>query len=351
MQLKDIRQADVKGKKVLVRVDFNVELDLNGDVTEEYKLTVAKQTIDYLAGHGAAKIALVTHFGRPKGKDDKQFSVGFIVDDAERALGRHVSFVDDCIGPKVEDALSGLMSGSVLILENTRFYSEEEGNDAKFAEEMARPFDMFVNEAFSACHRAHASVVGVTQYLPSFAGFRVLEEVEHLEKVGKNPEHPAVAVVGGAKAETKIPLIKALEKTYDAILVGGKVANEILDAGTVFPNTVFLPGDFRGEERFDIGPATTARYVEIIGEAKTIVWNGPMGKFEDETYSQGTNAVVHAILENKEALRVAGGGESLVLLEQAGAMDRIGFVSTGGGAMLEFLSGEPMPGLEALRVQ
>jgi phosphoglycerate kinase len=349
MHLKSIRHTDVKGKRVLVRVDFNVELNIDGDVTERYKLDVARETVDYLVSHGASKIALATHLGRPAYKGEERFSVRSIVDDAERALGRRVRFAEDCIGEAVERALEEVGPGELLLLENTRFYPEEEANSETFAEQLAKPFDLFVNEAFSACHRAHASVVGVTKFLPAFAGFRLCEEVERLEKVKSDPERPAVAVIGGAKIETKLPLIRAFEKNYDAILVGGRIANEALDEGMAFSQAVHLPEDFNGKERFDIGPRTAAHFADVIGRAKTIVWNGPMGKFEEEPYDRATKVVLQAMLENRQAFSVVGGGESLTALEQAGAMDKVGFVSTGGGAMLEFLADEPMPGVEVLR--
>jgi phosphoglycerate kinase len=349
MQLKSIRQADVKGKSVLVRVDFNVELNLDGDVTEGYKLEIANATIDYLINHGAKAIGLLTHLGRPCSKDDQQFSVLQIKDDVERALQRTVTFISDCIGAEVGLAIQKTEQGGVVLLENSRFYPGDEDNDAEFARQLAEPFDIFVNEAFSASHRAHASVVGVTQILPAYAGFHVLDEVEHLEQVKASPEHPAVAVIGGAKIETKLPLIRAFEKHYDFILVGGKIANEALDEGLEFAPSVVLPEDFDSDQRFDIGPATAARFAEIISQAKTIVWNGPMGKFEEEAYARGTDVVMRAILENKEALSVVGGGESLVALENAHAMHKVSFVSTGGGAMLKFLASEPMPGLEVLQ--
>lgn len=349
MHIKTIRDIDVKGKKVLVRVDFNVELNVDGDVIEKYKLEVAKETIDYLIAHGAEKIALVTHFGRPAFKGEERFSVRSIVDDAERALGTKVHFIGDCIGEAVVVALEQLPSNELLLLENTRYYPEEEANSEEFSRALAKPFDIFVNEAFSACHRAHASVVGVTAFLPSVAGFHLSSEVEHLEKVRTAPEHPAVAIVGGAKIETKLPVIQALEKVYDTVLIGGKIANEAMDEGMTFSDKVVLPTDFANKDRFDIGPETTANFAHIISQAQTIVWNGPMGKFEDEKYARGTEVILRAILENREAMSVVGGGESLVALENVQAFDKISFVSTGGGAMLEFLSGEPMPGLEALR--
>jgi phosphoglycerate kinase len=251
------------------------------------------------------------------------------------------------VGEPVEKALSDLSQDVILLLENTRFYPEEETNDQKFSEALAKPFSIFVNEAFSVCHRAHSSVVGVPKILPSYAGFRVLQEIEKLDQARLAPRHPAIAVIGGAKIETKLPLILELEKTYDAVLVGGKVANEAIDQKIAFPEKVLLPMDFNSSERMDIGPNTIAYYIQIIKTAKTIIWNGPMGKFEEKPYDIGTDAVLQAILES-EAFVVIGGGESLSVLEKANVMNKIGFVSSGGGAMLEYLSGKKLPGLEVL---
>lgn len=346
MELRNINEADFTNARVLVRVDFNVELDQVAEVQEHFRLDIVKKTIDHIASFAGVRIALLTHFGRPT-KKDEQYSVEHIVSAVERSLGRPVIFVSDCIGEAVETALVALPADAVLLLENVRFYSEEEANDEVFAQTLAKPFSIFINEAFSVCHRGHASVVGVPKLLPAYAGFRLLEEVEKLDQVRFAPMHPAIAIIGGAKIETKLPLIREFEETYDAILVGGKVANEAIDNKILFSEKVLLPQDFDSPLRLDIGPNTAAYYTQIIKMAKTIVWNGPLGKFEEKPYDIGTSAILHAILES-DAFVVIGGGESLAVLEKADVMNRIGFVSSGGGAMLKYLGNEKLPGLEAL---
>jgi 3-phosphoglycerate kinase len=346
--MRDITSVDFTGKKVLMRVDFNVELNKKQDVQEQFKLEAPKKTLSHILSFPEAKVVLLTHFGRPEGKKVEEFSLRPLVDDAERALGIKVRFHEDCVGEGVIAALDSLSSGEVLLLENVRFYPGEESDDPDFAARLAAPFDIYVNEAFSVCHRAQASVSAIADILPSFAGFRLSEEVRKLEEVRVNPARPAIAIIGGAKIETKLPLIREFERLYDAVLVGGKVANEAIDEKIEFSDKVLLPKDFQGDDaRLDIGPATTAMFVEIIGKAKTIVWNGPMGKFEEKPYDAGTGAILHAML-GSEANVVIGGGESLVIIEKADLMHKIGFVSTGGGAMLEYLSGDELPGLAAL---
>ena len=346
--IRSVEEVDFSGKKVLLRVDFNVELNKKQDVQEQFKLEAPRKTLAHILSFPGVRVALLTHFGRPEGKRDETFSLRPVVDDAERALGLPVAFVEDCVGDSVVSALDALPEGGVLLLENVRFYPGEESDDAGFAAQLAAPFDVYVNEAFSVCHRAQASVSSVTTHLPSFAGFRLFEEIRKLEEVRKYPERPAVAVIGGAKIETKLPLIREFERLYDAVLVGGKIANEAIDEGISFSEKVLLPRDFQGgDARLDIGPMTTAMFVEVIRKAKTIVWNGPMGKFEEKPYDAGTDAVLHAMLESNANI-VIGGGESLVIIEKADLMHKIGFVSTGGGAMLEYLSGDTLPGLVAL---
>ncbi|MDO8566336.1 MAG: phosphoglycerate kinase [Candidatus Moranbacteria bacterium] len=347
MPIRSIEQANFKNKKALVRMDFNVELDNIAQVQEHFKLEVLKKTIDYILGFPGVKVAMLTHFGRPKGKNDPHYSVAKLVPAVEQAFARKVTFVSDCIGKDVVKALDALPSGELLLLENVRFYPEEEANDEEFAKSLAKPFDIYVNEAFGVDHRNHASVTTITKFLPAYAGLHVLEEIEKLDYIRLLPDHPAVAIIGGAKIETKLPLIQALEKNFDAILVGGKVANEAIDQKIVFSEKVLLPLDFDSPLRLDIGPNTIACFIQVIKIAKTIVWNGPLGKFEEKPYDMGTNAILHAILES-QAFFVIGGGESLAVLEKTGVMDRIGFVSSGGGAMLEYLSGKKLPGIEAL---
>lgn len=348
MNLKTLQDLDITGKTVLVRVDFNVELDDKQDVKEKYKLRAAKETIDFLFEHGAAKVALATHFGRPEGKRNEQFAVRQIADDAERILERSVTFADDCIGDAVTTALNSLPSGTLLLLENVRFHSGDETNDETFAQALAAPFDCFINEAFSVCHRDHGSVTGITKFLPSAAGIHLIREVENLTRIREQPERPAVAVIGGAKIATKLPLIKTLESRYDRVLVGGKIAIEAMEQGLEFSDIVTLSHDYDSPEQFDIGEQSKAKFREEILRAKTVVWNGPVGKFEQPEHASGTRAILDAIIESG-AFSVVGGGESVEVIEEANAMEKISFVSTGGGAMLEFLAGTSMPGLEALR--
>lgn len=345
MALRNITDADVSGKKVLVRVDCNVELDEQRDVKEKYKVEAARKTVEYLLSKGS-KVALATHLGRPNGKCDDAFSVRHIADDIERILARRIRFVDECAGEKVSDALRELPEGEVLLLENVRFSSGDEANDLEFARALAEPFDLFVNDAFSVCHRDQASVTGVTKFLPSFAGLHLLEEVKRLTDVREFPARPAIAIVGGAKIETKLPIIRMFEEKYDRVLVGGKVACEAQDENISFSEKVILPEDY-APERQDIGRKTLVRFREEILAAKTVVWNGPLGKFENPEYAAGTRMVLETIIESG-AFSVVGGGETIIALEEAGVFQKISFVSTGGGAMLEFLSGESLPGLVAL---
>lgn len=350
MAIRSIESANFENQRVLVRVDFNVELNNLAEVQEHFRFDIVKKTVDHISGFSGARIALLTHFGRPDGKKDSQYSVSQLVSAAEKALGRKVVFVSDCVGAEVESALAGLSDGAVLLLENVRFYPEEEANDEAFAKRLATPFTIYVNEAFGVSHRAHASVAKIASCLPAYAGFCLQKEIRELDNVRFYPEHPAIAVIGGAKIETKLPLIRAFEENYDCILVGGKIANEAIDQHIEFSSKVLLPQDFYSPTRLDIGPNTIAYYTQIIKKARTIVWNGPMGKFEEKPYDLGTDAILHAILESG-AFVVIGGGESLAVLEKAGVMAKVSFVSSGGGAMLEYLSGKKLPGLEALEVK
>jgi phosphoglycerate kinase len=348
MELRSMEGVDFSGARVLMRVDFNIEQSNIGDIEEHFRLDIVKKSVDRIAESAHVKIALLTHFGRPDGKPDQGYSVAKLTDAVARALDREVVFVPDCVGDSVVTALEALLPGQVLLLENVRFYAEEEKNDGEFSKRLVTPFTHYVNEAFSVCHRAHASVEAVTRLLPSYAGLRLVEELTELDRVRTAPEHPAIAIIGGAKIETKLPLIQALEQSYDAVLVGGRIANEALDQKIAFSERVLLPNDFDSSLRLDIGPQTIGYYTQIIATAKTIIWNGPMGKFEEKPYDIGTDAILHAILESK-AYVVIGGGESLAVLEKADAIGKISFVSSGGGAMLEYLSGDSLPGLVALQ--
>jgi phosphoglycerate kinase len=331
-----------------LRVDFNIERTTIGSSEEHFRIALIKDTLDYLLKFDGVKVALLTHLGRPDGKPNTEDSTETLLTSVSKTLEQKVTFVPTAIGPAVGEALGKLAPHEILLLENVRFYPGEETNDISFAAKLTEPFTHYVNEAFSVCHRAHASMVAVTHLLPAYAGLHILRELRELDSIRFTPEHPAVALIGGAKIETKLPLIHAFERTYDCVLVGGKIANEALDQKIEFGPKVLLPRDFNGDERFDIGPVTIGYYVQILKMAKTIVWNGPMGKFEEKPYNLGTDVLLHTILESKAEV-VVGGGESLAVLEQAGALSQVGFVSSGGGAMLAYLSGEDMPGLMALR--
>lgn len=365
MNIKKIQDIDVKDKKVMLRVDFNVAVK-NGEVEEDFKIAACKETLDYLLSKNC-KVAMISHFGRPavvktlagkpavalakegklNGKVDLNFSLAQVQDDAEEALDVKINFVDDCVGEKVKNGLENLAAGEVLLLENVRFYSGDETNDVEFASQLAENFDVFVNDAFAVCHRDQASVMGITKYLPSCAGFRLLEEIHEMNIVKNHPISPAVAIIGGAKIETKLPVIKFFEEKYDHILVGGIIANEAIDQKIEFSEKVILPFDFI-DDRLDIGPKTLAKFKEIISGANMIVWNGPTGKFEDAKYAISSNEILEAVLKS-EAYVVVGGGETLEVLEKNHAMEKIDFVSTGGGAMLDYLAGNKMPGIEVLK--
>ncbi len=346
MDLRTIEQYNFDNKKVLIRADFNVAIDKNGDALDTYKLDAIVKTVDYILSFSNVKLALVTHRGRPSGKEEK-FSMKYLVDDLERILDARVKFVDDCLGQKIDSELNSIADDEVILLENIRFYKEEKENDEEFAKKLAKPFDVYVNDAFSVSHREHASVCAITKYLPSFAGLRLIEEVDVLDKAKKAKDHPAIAIIGGAKIETKLPLINEFEKTYDKILVGGRISIEAQDAGIEFSNKVVLPIDY-AENKFDIGEKSIQNFIDYIKDAKTIVWNGPLGKFEEKPFDKGTVAIANAVTENQGVFSVVGGGESVQALNQTGNFDKISFVSTGGGAMLSFLSSGHLPGLEVL---
>lgn len=347
MKIRKFQEAIFTNKKVLLRTDFNVGLK-DGVPQERFKLEACKDSVKHIMSQPNVKLALISHLGRPDGKAQKESSMFQIKETMEEILGRKVVFVDECIGEKVKDALEKLNDGEVLLLENVRFHDGEEKNDPEFAKQLAENFDVFVNDAFSVCHRDQASVTGVAKVIPGYAGYWLQKEVDTLNKVLHEPEHPAVAVIGGAKIETKLPLIQKFEQIYDFILVGGKVANEAIDQGIDFSAKVILPLDF-AKDRLDIGPKTIQRFKEVISASKVVVWNGPMGKFEEPPYDQGTRQILD-IIADSDMFTLIGGGESVQVLEERNLFGSISFVSTGGGAMLEYLSGNPMPGIEALKV-
>lgn len=346
MEMKKIQDAEVENKKVLIRADFNVAI-VAGEVKERFKLEACKKTVDFLAQKTGTKIALCSHLGRPEGKVNAEFSLEQIKDELETILGKKIVFLNDCIGEKIKEGLENLNEGEILLLENVRFHEGDEKNNEEFSKKLSENFDIFVNDAFSVCHRNQASVTGVTKFLPSYGGLWLQKEIENLSKLIHEPLHPAVAVIGGAKIETKLPLIQKFEKIYDYVLIGGRVANEAIDQKIQFSSRVILPIDF-ADERLDIGPKTIQRFKEIISTSKMVVWNGPMGKFEQPPYDKGTRQILD-IIADSDMYTVIGGGESVQVLEENKLMGSISFVSTGGGAMLEYLSGNLMPGIESLK--
>lgn len=385
---KTIRDIDVQGKKVLVRVDFNVPMK-DGAITDDTRITAALPTIKYLLEHGAAVI-LCSHLGRPKGGPDLKYTLAPVAEYLGKLLGKKVAFAADCVGAPAEEAAKVLKAGEVLVLENTRFHPEEEANDLNFAKGMAALADLYVNDAFGTAHRAHASTEGVTHYLPGVAGFLMEKEIQYLGQAIADPQKPFVAILGGAKVSDKIGVIKNLLAKADEILIGGGMANtffkaqgleladslvepdavetakELLSAGGKklhLPVDVVLGDKFdaaaesktmkvgavpAGWRILDIGPETVAEYGKIIANAGTVVWNGPMGVFEFPAFAKGTFAVAKAVAASK-AVSIIGGGDSVAAIQQSGLADKITHISTGGGASLEMLEGLDLPGVAALQ--
>ena len=388
MRKKTIRDVDVKGKRVLVRVDFNVPL-ADGKVADDRRIRAALPTIQYLLDHGAAVI-LMSHLGRPKGKVVPELRMDPVAERLSQLLGQSVRKLDDCIGPEVEAAVRAMKPGDVILLENTRFHPEERKNDPEFARKLASLADLFVNDAFGTAHRAHASTVGVARYLPAVAGFLMERELRFLGQALESPERPFVALLGGAKISDKIGVIRNLLSKVDALLIGGGMANtffkaqgykvgdslvedeaidtakglldeagdklilpvDVVIADKVAPDAAVKTikvGDVpAGWRILDIGPETVEFFKGKLQGARTVVWNGPMGVFEVEPFAKGTFAIAEALAELEGATVIVGGGDSAAAVEKAGVADRITHVSTGGGASLEFLEGKELPGVAAL---
>ena len=391
MKKKTLKDFDFSGKKALVRVDFNVPLK-DGRVDDNTRIEAAVDTIDYLIRE-KAKVILMSHLGRPGGEFTEEFRMDPVAEELAEVLGKQVKKVDDCIGPEVERAVSEMEDGDVLLLENTRFYPGEKENDPEFARKLAAAADVFVNDAFGAAHRAHASTAGVAEYLPSVAGFLMQRELNSLGEAMENPEHPYAAIIGGAKISDKMSVIKNLLDKCDQLLLGGGIANTFLlaegfevgdslveadkvdlareimqEAGkkgveVVLPDDVVVAEDNieganhkvvdrsevpEGWQILDIGgPRTIDKFSEIIKKARTVTWNGPLGVFEIEEFARGTNEIAKALAESG-AYKVVGGGESAAAIRLAGVEEEMSHVSTGGGASLTFFEGKPLPGVEAL---
>ncbi|MFA6666576.1 MAG: phosphoglycerate kinase, partial [Armatimonadota bacterium] len=378
-------------KRVLVRVDFNVPQDEDGNITDDRRIKAALPTIQYLIGQGA-KVILVSHLGRPKGKFNEKFRMNPVADRLVELLGKPIKKLDDVIDPAVDSAVNAMQTGDVILLENVRFYKEEEENDPEFAKKLASLADVYVNDAFGTAHRAHASTEGVAHYLPAVAGFLMQKEIEYLGRALSNPNRPFVAILGGAKVKDKIPVIENLLEKVDTLLVGGgmaytflkakgyEIGQSLLDAESVdlckelltkaqqkgvrfelpvdivtatqlsaYASTEVMDADKIPADRMgaDIGPKTREKFRNFILSAGTVVWNGPMGVFELAPFAGGTKAIAQAMADSK-AVTIVGGGDSAAAVEQVGFADKMSHVSTGGGASLEFLEGKALPGVVAL---
>lgn len=344
--MKLIKDAKVKGKKVIVRVDFNVSMDKRGKILDDFRIKESLATIDYLRKN-KAKIILMSHLGRPHFQslaDKKRLSLEPIAKYLKRKFKTPIKYINQCVGVEVQNKVDLLKDSEILLLENLRFHAEEEKNDEEFSRQLASLADIYINDAFGASHREHASVVGITSFLPSYAGFLLEKEIKILSQAMKNPKRPAVAVLGGVKLETKLPLINSLANKYDWILVGGRLGLELSGNN----KKIIIPVDYHGKDSYDIGNKTIAVFNEIIKKAKTIIWNGPMGMFEDKKFGKGTKSVGQLIARSK-AFTIAGGGDTIAALTKYRLLKKMNFVSTGGGAMLELLSGQKLAGIEALK--
>jgi phosphoglycerate kinase len=387
-----IEDVQLRGKRVIIRADYNVPLDDSLQITDDTRIRSTLPTINRAVDEGA-KVILCSHLGRPKGKFDPKFSLAPVAKRLQRLLGKEVIFAPDCIGSAVEGLVAKMQPGDVMLLENLRFHPEEEKNDEGFSKALAALADVYINDAFGAAHRAHASTVGITKYIPeAAAGYLLKKEIEYLEGAVENPVRPFVAILGGAKVSGKIGVIENLGKKVDKVIIGGGMAftflkamgleigqslveNDMLDFAKGVQDHAFasgvkfyLPVDCvvaasrepgaetkivpvqeipKGWYGLDIGPASVKLFSEAVQDAKTILWNGPMGMFEVDAFARGTLAMAHSVA-NAYALTIVGGGETALAIHRAGESESISFISTGGGAALELLEGKTLPGLAAL---
>ncbi len=391
MNKKTVRDIDVKGKRVFCRVDFNVPMQ-DGKVTDDTRIRAALPTIQYLSEQGA-KVILASHLGRPKGKVVEEMRLTAVAERLSELLGKKVVKTDEAYGDAVKTAIAQMNEGDVLLLENVRFYPGEEKNDPELAKAFAELADVYVNDAFGAAHRAHASTEGIAHYLPAAAGFLMEKEIEVLGKALSNPDRPFTAIIGGAKVKDKIGVIENLLDKVDNLIIGGGLAYTFVKAlgheigkslleedkielaksfmekakekGVNFymPVDVVVADDFSNDankkvvdidaipsdwEALDIGPKTRELYRDVISKSKLVIWNGPMGVFEMDAFAEGTKAVAQALADAKDTYTVIGGGDSAAAVEKFGLADQMDHISTGGGASLEFMEGKQLPGVVAL---
>ena len=388
---KSLADIDVNGKKVFVRVDYNVPMDEALHITNDARIQATLPTLQYLLDHNAA-IILACHLGRPKGERVAKFSVAPVAKRLAEIIGKEVKFASDCVGPEAEKAAAALKPGEILLLENLRYHKEEEKNDPQFSKQLASLADVAVNDAFGVSHRAHASVEGITKYIETVAGLLMEKEIKFVGQAVANPARPFVAIIGGAKVSDKIGVISNLLEKVDTLIIGGGMAHtfdaakgygigksicetdkyelalELLKKAEAKGVKVVLPVDLVIADAFapdantrivdvdkvdpewealDSGPKTSLLYAEAIKDAKTIVWNGPMGVFEMDAFAKGTEAVAQAVASSS-AVSIVGGGDSIAALKKTGLSDKITHISTGGGATLEFLEGKTLPGIAAI---
>ncbi len=386
--IKDIKSFDFKDKKVLLRCDFNVPLNEKEEIQDDFRIRQAVPTIDYLIRQGA-KIILISHLDEPGGKIKKEMSLKPVGERLSLIINKEVKIADDCIGDDVKKQVENLKQGEIILLENLRFYKQEKENDPGFSKDLASLADIYINDAFSCSHRNHASISGVTEYIPSGAGLLLQKEIEVLTKALNDPWKPLVVIVGGVKISTKINFIKNLSKIADHVLLGGELANTILKVKKInigpltedgdvikeveniditspkihLPIDVVVSADRKGETyvkeagpgkvrkdelSLDIGSETIKVFSKIIDEAKMIIWSGPLGLFEEPAFEKGTREIGEKISRNHQAYKIAGGGDTLFAVSKFNLGQGFDHISTGGGAMLSFLSGEKLPGIEAL---
>ena len=387
-----LSKSDLSGKKVLMRADFNVPVD-NGSITDDTRIRAALPTIQDLTEKGA-KVILTSHFGRPKGKVNEKMRLTLVGERLSEVLGKEVKKCDDCIGDEVTSTVAEMKDGDVVLLENVRFYSGEEGNDPEFAKQLASVADLYVNDAFGTAHRAHASTEGVTKYLsPSVAGYLIEQELKFLQGAIDSPQKPLAAIIGGSKVSSKIGVIEALLDKCDKLLLGGGmiftfykarglsvgkslVENDKIELAKSLEAkakekgvTMLLPTDVVVADKFDpeantqtvsieaipdgwmgldIGPESAKVFQDALADCKTVIWNGPMGVFEMEKFAKGTEAIAQTLADKQDAITIIGGGDSVAAVEQLGLGEKMSHISTGGGASLELLEGKKLPGIVAL---